>query len=92
MDAIITKAFTLYQQMSAAVLCAVWDDISVEHCFTTGRLDEHDAPSNEQRGQDWSTLVDCKRIHLLTVSDPDAAERHDQYMNVTLSNITTERQ
>jgi len=84
MDAIIMKAFTLYQQMSAAALRAEWDDIVVEHCFTTGWLDEHDAPSNEQRGQDWKTLADCKRLHLLTVCDPDAAERHDQYMNVTL--------
>ena len=70
--------------MSAAALRAEWDDIVVEHCFTTGWLDEHDAPSNEQRGQDWETLVDCKRLHLLMVCDPDAAERHDQYMNVTL--------
>jgi len=77
MDAIITKAFTLYQQMSAGVLRADWDDIVAEHCFTTGCLDEHDSPSNDQIGQDWKTLADCKRLHLLPLCDPDAGERHD---------------
>ena len=36
MDAIITKDFTLYQQMSDAALHAERDDIVAEHCFTTG--------------------------------------------------------
>ena len=84
MEAIITKAFTLYQNMSAPALRNEWDDIVAEHCFTTGWLDEHGAPSNDQRGQDWEALAIHKRLHLLTVCDMDAAERHDQYMNVTL--------
>ena len=48
MDTVITKAFTLSQQMSAAALRIDWDDIVAKHCLTTGWLDEYNAPSNEQ--------------------------------------------
>jgi len=83
-DGIIAKAFNLYQQMSAPALRAEWDDIVNEHCFSTGWLDVENELSELQRGQNWETLADCKRLHLLTVCDQDAAERHDQYMNVTI--------
>ena len=70
--------------MVVAALRAEWDDTVAEHGFTTGWLDEHDAPPTEQRGRDWTILIDCKRLHMMTVCNPDTAERHDQYMNVTL--------
>mgnify|MGYP000875615735 FL=1 len=84
MGHIMTKAFTLYQQMCGPALRAEWDDIVVEHCFSKDWLDSNNLPSTEERGQSWTTLAEAKRLHLLTVCDADAAERHDQYMNVTL--------
>ena len=33
-EAIIKKAFTLYQQMSGPALCDEWDDLVTETCFT----------------------------------------------------------
>ena len=37
-----------------------------------------------ERGQDWATLNECKRLHLLTVYDSDAAQCRSTYVNVTL--------
>ena len=84
MNAIVSKAFNLYQQMCSTALRAEWDDIVAEHCFTMGWTNENDEPSENFRGQSWTTLAECKRLHLLTVCDQDAAERHMIYMNVTL--------
>ena len=84
MDALVLKAFTLYQQMSAAALRAEWDDIVQDHCFTAGWTDANGNISAETRGQDWTTLAERKRQNVLTVCDQDAAERHYQYMMVTL--------
>ena len=84
MDALVLKAFTLYQQMSAAALRAEWDDIVQDHCFTAGWTDVNGNISAKTRGQDWTTLAECKHQHLSTVCDQDAAERHYQYMMVTL--------
>jgi len=84
MSAIISKAFNLYQQMCSAALRAEWDDIVAEHCFSIGWINEDDETSETFRGQSWLTLAECKRLHLLTVCDQDAAERHTIYMNVTL--------
>jgi hypothetical protein len=77
-DAIIKKAFTLYQQMSGTALRAEWDDLVTETCFTIV------PPATQQRGQDWDALVECKRLHLLTVCDEDAAERQHLYRDVCL--------
>ena len=60
-EAIIKKAFTLYQQMSGTALRAEWNDLVTETCFTIV------APATQQRGQGWDALVKCKRLHLLTV-------------------------
>jgi hypothetical protein len=84
MNTIVSKAFNLYQQMCASALQAEWDDIVAKHCFMTGWINNEDELSENFRGQSWKTLVECKRLHLLTVCDQDAAERHTIYMNVTL--------
>ena len=65
-EAIIKKAFTLYQQMSGTALRAEWDNLVTETCFTVV------APATQQRGQGWEVLVECKRLNLLTVCDEDA--------------------
>jgi len=83
-DAIMTKAFTLYQQMSGPALRAEWNDIVQEHCFTIGWELHDGTPATHERGQTWMTLADCKRLHLLTVCDKDAAERNIIYMTVTV--------
>jgi hypothetical protein len=84
MDTLISKAFGLYQQMSASALRQEWDAIVQDHCFSTGWPLPDGTPSTLQRGQDWTTLTDCKRLHLLTVCDKDASERNTAYMNSTL--------
>ena len=84
MDKLVAKAFNLYQQMLSPTLRAEWDDIVQEHCFTVGWTDDQGVVSTENRGQDWDTLQECKRLHLLTVCKKDAAERHSMYMNVTV--------
>jgi hypothetical protein len=85
MNAIILKAFNLYQQMCATALRAEWDDIFAKHCFMIGWMDDYkDKPSDKFRGQSWTTLAKCKRLHLLTVCDQDTAQQYTNYMNVTL--------
>ena len=84
MDTLITKAFALYQQMSAAALRQEWDAIVQEYCFSTGWAKPDGTLSTHPRGQNWKTLADCKRLHLLTVCDKDASERNTSYMNSTL--------
>ena len=79
---IVNKAFTLYQQMSGPALRAEWDDTVQDHCFTIGWAKINGTISAEQQGQDWLTLAKCKRLHLLTVCDKDAAERGDNYKNI----------
>ena len=83
-SAVVSKAFTLYQQMSGTALRAEWDDIVQDHCFKVGWPMPDGTPATQERGQDWTTLAKCKRLHLLTVCDIDASERNDQYMEVTL--------
>ena len=83
-DAIVSKAFTLYQQMSASALRAEWDDIVQEFCFTPNWTRADGTVCVEERGQDWTTLAECKRAHLLTVADQDASERATNYNNVTV--------
>ena len=83
-DSILTKAFTLYQQMSGPALRAEWNDIVSEHCFSSGWTLPDGTLSTYERGQSWTTLAVCKRLHLLTVCDVDAAERSINYVNVTV--------
>jgi hypothetical protein len=83
-DSIVTKAFTLYQQMSGPALRAEWNDIVSEHCFSSGWPLPDGTVSTYERGQSWTTLAVCKRLHLLTVCDVDAAERSINYVNVTV--------
>ena len=83
-DVIMTKAFTIYQQMCGPTLRAEWDSLVQEHCFTTGWKLTDGSTSTLERGQNWDTLRDCKRLHLLTVCDIDAAERHINYVNVNV--------
>eukprot|EP00957_Ditylum_brightwellii_P098914 7535104-Ditylum_brightwellii.AAC.1 len=73
-DALIARAFNLYQQMLSPTLCTEWDGIVQKHCYTAGWLDKNKVTSKENRGQDWDTLGECKRLHLLTVCKKDAAE------------------
>ncbi len=78
MEAIIKKAFTLYQQMSGPALRVDWDEIVIEACFTIV------PPATVERGQTWDVLKECKRLHLLTVCDEDAAERQQLYVHVNM--------
>ena len=64
--------------MSGTALRAEWDDLVTETCCTVV------APATQQRGQGWDALVQCKRLHLLTVCDEDAAERQRLYTEVCL--------
>ena len=51
-----------------------------------GRLDkQNNVLSTENRGQDWDTLKECKRLHLQIVRKKDAAECNNMYMNVTIN-------
>eukprot|EP00957_Ditylum_brightwellii_P084177 6399532-Ditylum_brightwellii.AAC.1 len=70
MDMLIAGAFNLYQQMLSPTLL--------------GWLDKNGLASKENQGQDWDTLDECKRLHLLIVCKKDAAECHAMYMSVTL--------
>ena len=47
-DSIMTKAFTLYQQMSGPALRAEWNDIVSDHCFSTGWLLHDGTPSTQE--------------------------------------------
>eukprot|EP00957_Ditylum_brightwellii_P200142 15257681-Ditylum_brightwellii.AAC.1 len=82
MDALIARAFNLYQQMLSPTLRAEWDGIVQKHCYTASWLDKNKIASKENRGQDWDTLRECKCLHLLTMCKNDAAERHAMYMSV----------
>eukprot|EP00957_Ditylum_brightwellii_P005901 447986-Ditylum_brightwellii.AAC.1 len=82
MDALIARAFNLYPQMLSPTLHAEWDDIVQKHCYTAGWLDKNKVASQENQGQDWDTLRECKRLHLLTVCKKNTAERHAMYMSV----------
>ena len=84
MDALVLKAFVLYQQMLAPNTRSEWDDIVQQHCHTKGWTMPDGKDSLEERGREWETLNACLRLHLLTVCKPDSAERHHQYMNVTV--------
>eukprot|EP00957_Ditylum_brightwellii_P204636 15340225-Ditylum_brightwellii.AAC.1 len=84
MDMLIARAFNLYQQMLSPKLHAEWDDIVQKHCYTAGWLDKNSVTSKESQGQDWDTLSECKRLHILTVCKKDAAEHHVMYMRMTL--------
>ena len=84
MDNLVLKAFVLYQQMLSPALRVEWDDIVQEHCHTTGWKLSDDTSSLEERGREWEMLEACIRLHLLIVCKPDSAERHHQYMNVTV--------
>ena len=76
MTAIIKKAFTLHQQMSGPALRTEWDKIVSETCFAVK------PPATQERGQDWTALTYCKRLHLLVVCDEDASERQRLCVNV----------
>ena len=84
MNAIIVKAFNLYQQMSSPALCVKWDDIVGEICFTKDWLDDKGVKSTVERGQPWETLKQCKCAHLLTVCDEDAAKQWYMYHTVAI--------
>ena len=84
MDSLILKSFTLYQQLLSPTLHGEWNDIVQNKCFTAGQIDENNVASTENRGQDWDTLEECKRLHLLAVCEKDAAECHHLYINVTV--------
>ena len=73
--AIVVKAFNLYQQMAGPALRTEWADIVEETCFSTGWTKPDGSESTVQRGQTWETLAKCKRDHLLTWTDQDAAEK-----------------
>ena len=81
MDSLITRSFTLYQQLLSPTLRAEWDEVVQEHCFTSGWIQADATISIEHRGQDWDTLDECKRLHLLKFCKKDAAERHNLYIN-----------
>ena len=74
-SALVVKAFNLYQQMMGTALRAEWKTIVEEVCFSVGWIKSDGSESTVQRGQTWETLAQCKRKHLLTVTDPDAAEK-----------------
>eukprot|EP00957_Ditylum_brightwellii_P196930 15003871-Ditylum_brightwellii.AAC.1 len=84
MDTLIARAFNLYLQMLSLTLHAELDDIVQKHCYTACWLDENSVTSKENQGQDWDTLTECKRLHLLTVCNKDTAECHAMYMSVTM--------
>ena len=83
-DALIKKAFVLYQQMSSSTLRDEWDEIVLEHCFKAPWTDAKGVVSITARGQSWDALSQCQMLHLLTVCDQDAAEQHKLYINSTL--------
>ena len=64
--------------MPGPALRAEWDKIVIEACFTPT------PPATQERGQDWAALMDCKRLHPLTVCDEDVAERQCLYMAVNV--------
>ena len=84
---LVSKAFTLYQQTLGATLRKEWDKMVQDHWFTTGYLDSNGVAATLERGQDWTTLAECKSLHLLTVCNQYAAETHQTYVNATLKNI-----
>ena len=84
MNAIIVKAFNLYQQMSSPALHAKWDDIVEDIYFTKGWLNDKGDKSTVVRGQTWDMLVKCKHAHFLTICDKDAAKRWYTYCTVTI--------
>ena len=81
MDSLIIRSFTLYQQMLSVTLRAEWDEVVQDHCFTGGWIQADGTANPDHRGQDWDTLDECKRLHLLKFCKKDAAERHDLYIN-----------
>jgi len=83
-SALVVKAFNLYQQMSAPALRVEWNDIVQDECFSTGWIMPDGSESTVTRGQTWETLAKCKRDHLLTWCEQDAAERWKTYVNQNL--------
>ena len=81
-EVIMTNAFTIYQQMCGPTLRAEWDQLVQDHCFSTSYKLPDGSTATQERGQDWKTLADCKRLHLLIVCDKDASERHINYVDV----------
>ena len=75
LNVIVVKAFNLYQQMSSPAPHAKWDDIVDNICLTKCWLNEKGDKSTVVHGQTWDMLVKCKRAHLLTVCNKDAAKR-----------------
>ena len=86
MNAIIVKAFNLYQQISSPVLRIEEYVIVEDICFTKGWLNYKGGESTIVCGQTWDTLVQCKYVHLLVVCDKDAAKRWYMYRTVTIKN------
>ena len=84
MNAVIVKAFKLDQQMSSPTLRTKWDEIVKDIYFTKGWLNDKGDKSTVVRGQTWGTRVQCKRVHLLTVYDKDAAEHWHLYSTVMI--------
>eukprot|EP00957_Ditylum_brightwellii_P110723 8444105-Ditylum_brightwellii.AAC.1 len=82
MDALIAKAFNLYQQMLSPTLRPEWDGMVQKHCYIAGWLDKNKVASKENQGQDCNTLGECKCLHLFTMYKKDTAERHAMYMSV----------
>ena len=84
MNAIVVKAFNLYQHMSPPVLRVKWDDIVEDICLTEGWLNDKGEKSTVVRGQTWDMLVKCKRTHLLTIYNETATKRWYSYRTVTI--------
>ena len=70
--------------MLSPALRTEWDDIAQDYCHTIDWKMPDGKASLEERDRKWEMLQTCLHIHLLTVYKPDSAERHHQYMNVTV--------
>ena len=62
MNAIIVKAFNLYQQMSSLALRVEWDNIVDEIYFTKDWLDDTGVKTTVERGQTWDRLKQCASV------------------------------
>ena len=84
MDALVAKAFNLYQLMQAPESRAEWDDIVADRCFSLGWLEPDGTASTVTRGQTWDELDKCKVAHLRLHTKSNASEANTHYMMVTV--------
>ena len=67
-DMLISKAFNLYQQLLSPSLGSEWDKTtSSKNTASRQAGSKNNVVSAENRGQDWDTLKECKRLHPRTM-------------------------